>query len=108
MESKDSCQSIFSNWDRVKHGVLGSMLGPLLFPFYINDVPKIIKINSKPLLFADDTSLIIINLIPINFRVDITTAFVQRNEWFNANLLFLHYEKIYYIHFMAKSSYWLQ
>jgi len=27
--------------------------------FYINEIPKIIKINSKPVLFEDDTSLII-------------------------------------------------
>jgi hypothetical protein len=52
---------------------------------YIND--------SKPVLSADDTSLIIANPGPINFEKDITTAFVRLNKWFNANSLLLNYEK---------------
>jgi hypothetical protein len=57
-----------ANWDKVKHGVPpGSMCGPLLFLFYI-DLPEIIKINSKPVPFADDTSLIITNASPLDFK----------------------------------------
>ena len=65
MESKDSYQSIFSKSDKVKHGIpLGSILEHFLFLIYINDIPKIIKFNSKPVIFADDTGLIIMNPIP--------------------------------------------
>jgi hypothetical protein len=35
-------------------------------------------------------------------KKDITTAFVQPNEWFAANSLFLNYEKTHDIHFMNK------
>ena len=38
IESKDSSQSMFSNWGQVKHGVpQGSTLEPLLLLFYNNN-----------------------------------------------------------------------
>ena len=48
-----------SKWTKIKYGVpQGSILGPLLFSVYINDLSKAIEHKALPILFADDTSTV--------------------------------------------------
>jgi hypothetical protein len=53
-------RNYFPTWQEIRRGVLqGSILGPMLFLFYINDLPKAINDKSIPILFANDTSILI-------------------------------------------------
>jgi hypothetical protein len=52
--------NLVSNWSEIRHGVPQvSVLGPLLFLLYVNDLPLAIEGSAMPVLFADDTSLIV-------------------------------------------------
>jgi len=65
----------------------------LLFLLYVNDIPHVISDISNPVLYADDTSLIISNLDNQMFVKSINTTILQLNKWFNSNLLPLNLEK---------------
>ena len=71
---------------KINHGVpQGSILGSLLFLFYINGLLKIVQYNSKPTLFADDTSLILSNPSHLDFKTNINNVFSHLNG------LIIHY-----------------
>jgi hypothetical protein len=75
-----------SDWGEIRHGVpQGSILGPLLFLLYINNLPKIVKDNAELVLYADDTSIIITSLNPTNFINSANKILQDINEWFTTN-----------------------
>ena len=52
-------QGTYSDWLQVLSGVpQGSILGPVLFLVYIDDIPQCIKHGSKVAIFADDSKLL--------------------------------------------------
>jgi len=51
--------NVFCDWKLIRSGVpQGSILGPLLFLLYVNDIDEI-NLNSLPCQFADDIGLMI-------------------------------------------------
>jgi hypothetical protein len=82
----------------------GSLLGLLLFLLYINDLPKAIKHKALPILFADDTSILITSPNNNQLQSDLNTVFVQLNKWFKSNLLFLNFDKTHFIQFNIASK----
>jgi glutathionyl-hydroquinone reductase len=94
---------IASKWGKIRHGITqGSILGPLLFLLYINDLPGFIRNKSKPVLYADDTSIIVTNSSPTDFISDIMTVFEQLNKWFSASNLSLNFGKAHTIQFTRR------
>jgi len=94
-----------SNWAKVRHGVpQGSILGPLLFLLYINDLPKIINKTSAPIIFADDTGILFAHSNPIDFNKNIHIVFTTLNKWLRANHLSLNFSKTNYVHFTTKRN----
>ena len=71
----------YSKWETVTDGIpQGSILGPLLLLLFINNIPNVISDISNPVLYADDTSLIITNSDSQMFEKNINTAILQLNK----------------------------
>ena len=94
-----------STWAKIEHGVpQGLVLGPLLFLIFINDLPKFVNDKSVPILFADDTSILLSHSNPTDFNNDINTAFKILNDWFKQNLLSLNFTKTQFTNFTTKNN----
>jgi hypothetical protein len=70
-----------SKWTKIKCGVpQGSILGPLLFLLHMNDLPKTVKHKALPILFADDTSILITSPNSNQLQSDLNITFAQLNK----------------------------
>ncbi|PNF42345.1 hypothetical protein B7P43_G03674 [Cryptotermes secundus] len=95
----------FSTWGKIILGVLqGLILGPLLFLIYINDLPKAVNDKTVPILFADDTSLLVKSSNYDDLCVNINDAFHSINQWFKVNKLSINFNKTHYIQFTARNK----
>ena len=86
----------------LKYGVpQGSILGPLLFLIYINDIPNICQI-AKFILYADDANIIVTgsNITEIKNNIYILTQ--KLVTWVNINGLALNLKKTKYMLFSRK------
>jgi hypothetical protein len=78
----------------VKLGVpQGSVLGPLLFLLYINDVTKIINENCELRLFADDALIYTTGYSSIEINENLNEQMAKVDKWLKINRLQLNVNK---------------
>jgi len=88
-----------SNMSKVLCGVpQGSILGPLLFILYIDDLTKVSTILNL-VLFADDTSIFYNNKDISILKQTINDELAKINDWFKVNKLSLNSSKTHYMLF---------
>ena len=71
----------------------GSILGPILFSLYINDLPLNIM-GSKTVLFADDTNILVSEANMNNLQYKLNSVMTELQTWFTLNSLVVNAEKM--------------
>jgi len=99
------CHRVTSDWIPMVHGLpQGSVLGPLMFLIYINDLSAHIWQTANPVLFADDTSIIITSTDAREYQTIISQTTSETWKWCQVNLLTLKLKKTHFLQFQTKKQ----
>lgn len=97
-------RSQFSDEAVVRSGVpQGSVLGPVLFLLFINDLPCSVR-ESNLYLFADDTALVVSGPDHPSLEIKAFLAGCSALQWFNNNCLNLNADKTKLVEFCMRGS----
>ena len=85
-----SIENKYSSISKISCGVLqGSILGPLLFLIYVNDMKQ--AVSSDLLLYADDSCLVFQHKHVTEIETHLNNDFSNLCEWFLDNKLSIHF-----------------
>jgi len=86
----------------------GSVLGPLLFLIYINDMGFIPDLLAHPKLFADDANVFVSGTNFEDLRINCLKTISSLYDWITENRLTLNIDKTCYMIFLPNSKHVIQ
>ena len=90
---------VCAGWSDVRTGVpQGSILGPLLFIVFVNDLPSVVS-HSEVCLYADDTTVYVADEDPAVVRDKLTEDLNAVADWIDRNGLRMNVSKTNFIWF---------
>ena len=103
--SSNQGKELSSSWETIRKGVpQGSVLGPLLFLVYINDLPYGFNKDVRFVLYADDTSVLVTANDKIELQSKLNFTLNKICSWFAVNGLSLNKEKTKVVKFSANHA----
>ena len=87
-------ENAVSEWSDIKRGVpQGSILGPLLFTIYVNDLPNAV-VSSTMKQYADDTTIYLISDNRCDLERGLSNDLANVDEWLRKNCLQLNVSQL--------------
>jgi retron-type reverse transcriptase len=98
------CNGVLSGMSDIGFGVpQGSVLGPILFLLFFNDI-FFLDLKSKLVTYADDTTLLHCSNDPLLAQTELNHDLKLISDWFHDNRLLLNIDKSNYINVKCKND----